>query len=99
MDGESLQEFSHALCCLMEKVVASSPTSVDNSDLLSCDQFVAHANNSDLRRELKRLCNDPELTLLDLRAEAIRWEWEGGPISMGNNHTMPAYCATQTTSL
>lgn len=98
LDGESLQEFSHALYCLMEKVVASSPTDAVNSDLLLRDQFVEYVNNADLRRELKRLVrNDPELTLLDLRAEAIQWEREGG--SSSNSHNRPAFCATQTTSL
>lgn len=98
LEGESLQEFSHALYCLMEKVVASSPVRVPNSDLLLRDHFVEHVNNSDLRRELKRLVRrDPDLTLLDVRAEAIRWEREGGPASRDN--AMSAFCTMQTTSL
>lgn len=98
--GESLQEFSHALQCLMAKVVANSPTRVPNSDFLLRDHFVEHVNNSDLRRELKRLVrNDPDRTLLDIRSEAIRWEREGGPVSKGNGYPMSAFCATQTTSL
>lgn len=100
LDGESLQEFSHALYCLMEKVVASSPTHVGNSDVLLRDQFAEHVNNPDLRRELKRLVrHDPDLSLLDLRAEAIRWEREGGPNGVANSFAMPAFCATQTTGL
>ena len=97
LEGESLQEFSHALCCLMEKVVASSPAKMLNADVLLRDHFVEHVNNSDLRRELKRLVRcDSDLTLLDVRAEAIRWEREGEPAS-GDN-TMSAFCNAQTTS-
>lgn len=50
--------------------------------------------------ELKRLIrNNPELTLLDLKAEAIQWEHEGGLFGMGNSRTMPSFCATKTTSV
>lgn len=98
LEGESLQEFSHVLYCIMEKVVESSPARVSNSGLLLRDHFVEHVNNSDLRRELKRLVRrNTDLTLLDVRAEAIRWEREGGPAGRGN--TMSAFCTTQTTSL
>lgn len=51
----TLQEFSHALYYLMEKVVASSPISIANFKVLLRDQFVEHVSNSDLLRELKRL--------------------------------------------
>lgn len=48
----------------MEKVAASSPSRVFNSDLLVHDQFVEHVNNSDLCLELKGLVHkDPGLTL------------------------------------
>lgn len=100
LEGESLQEFSHALCCLMEKVVSSSPTEVNNSDVLLRDHFIEHVNSAGLRRELKRLIrNDPDLSLLDVRREAIRWEREGGSAGMGSGHTMSAFCSTQTSSL
>lgn len=48
----------------MEKVAASSPSRVFNSDLSVHDQFVEHVNNSDLCQELKGLVHkDPGLTL------------------------------------
>ena len=55
LEGESLQEYSHALYCLMEKVVANAPNRMTNSAIVLHDQFVEHVNNSDLRRELKKL--------------------------------------------
>lgn len=82
----------------MEKVVASSPTRMPNFAVLLRDHFVEPVNNSDLRRELKRLVrNNPGLTLLDVRAEGIRWECEGGLASLGNGFTA-AFCATQATN-
>lgn len=78
---------------LWKRLFASSSTGVADSDLLWRDQFVEHVNNPDLRTELKTH-NDPELTLLGLRAEATQWEQAGGPIAIGNGPTMPAFCAT-----
>lgn len=96
LDGESLQEFSHALYCLMEKIVANSPTRVHNSALLLRDHFVEHVSSPDLRRELKRLVRrNPDLTLLDVRAEAIRWEREGGSAGV-RSHQASAHCTTQS---
>lgn len=67
LDGESLQEYSHALLSLMDKVKQTSPESVPQSDLLLCDQFVEHVINSDLRRELKRLVRQtPGLSILEV---------------------------------
>lgn len=98
LDGESLQEFSHALYYLVEKVVASSPTRMPNAAVLLRDHFIEHVNNSDLCRELKRLVrNNPGLTLLDVRAEGIRWERDGGLASSGNGFTT-AFCAMQSAS-
>lgn len=48
----------------MEKVAASSPSTVLNPDLLVHDPFVEHVNNSDLCPEMKGLVHkDPGLTL------------------------------------
>ncbi|XP_034554171.1 uncharacterized protein LOC117823186 [Notolabrus celidotus] len=66
LEGESLQEYSHALYFLMDKVVASAPNRMTNTSILLRDQFVENVNDSDLRRELKRLVrSDPTLSLLD----------------------------------
>lgn len=80
-DGETLQEFSHALMCLMEKVVQKSPhgsISRDGKEVLLRDQFTEHVFDCSLRRELKQFVRGhPAATLIDVRTEAIRWEQEG----------------------
>lgn len=79
-EGETLQEFSHALMCLMDKVVTNAPIGLPNSGVLLRDQFVEHVFDCTLRRELKQLIRrQPNATLLDVRSEAIRWEREGTP--------------------
>lgn len=79
-DGETLQEFSLALLSLMDKVKQSAPDAVPNSDVLLRDQFTEHVLDGALRRELKQLVRrQPRATLLEVRAEAIRWEREGMP--------------------
>ena len=77
-EGESLQEFSHALYCLMDKVERSAPQPMPDAQNLLRDQFVEHVIDPNLRRELKKLVREnPTHTLIDVRAEAIRWEQEG----------------------
>ncbi|XP_034539554.1 uncharacterized protein LOC117812750 [Notolabrus celidotus] len=96
LEGESLQEFSHALCFLMEKVVASAPNRMINSFILLRDQFVEKVNDFDLRRELKKsVRSDPTLSLVDVRAEAIRWEREGSPANSKHCSISPL-CAVQS---
>lgn len=98
LDGESLQEYSHALFCLMDKVEANAPYQLTNVSVMLRDQFAQNVNNSDLRRELKRhIRNNPNCTVLDVRAEAIRWEHEGGVINR-NSH-VSTFCAVQSASL
>ncbi|KAA8587875.1 hypothetical protein FQN60_016737 [Etheostoma spectabile] len=47
-------------------------------------------------RELKRLVrDDAALSLLDVRAEAIRWELEGKPNGGDQRHSVPSFCAVQ----
>ena len=79
-EGETLQEFSLTLMGLMEKVKQCAPADMLNAEVLLRDQFVEHILNSSLRRELKQLARgQPGCTLLEVRAEAIRWEREGLP--------------------
>lgn len=82
MEDESLQEYSHALFCLIEKVVRNSPGVVINPAL---------------SRDLKRLvCQNSDYTLLDVRKEAIRWEQEGEASSRSErSHSLPSFCAVQ----
>lgn len=97
LEGETLQEYSHALFCLMEKVTKSAPGVFQNSANLLRDQFVEHVLDPALRRELKRLVRlHPGYTLLDVRREAIRWEQEGQPSDpRGRSQSVPSFCAVQ----
>lgn len=96
-EGETLQEFSHALFCLMEKIISNSPNIVSNEAMLLRDQFAEHILDPTLRRELKKLIREnPDFTLLDIRKEAIRWEQEGQPAeTRKRSYSVPSYCAVQ----
>lgn len=98
LDGESLQEYSHALFELMEKIVRNAPQAIPNSSVLLRDQFVEHVNDPDLRRALKQCVRTkPTATLLDVRGEAIRWEREGIlPEGRPRSFSVPSICATHT---
>ena len=98
LDGESLQEYSHALFELMEKIMRNSPQAMPNSSVLLRDQFVEHVNDPDLRRALKQFVRaKPTATLLDVRGEAIRWEREGIlPEGRPRSFSVPSICATHT---
>lgn len=79
-EGEGLLEFSLVLMGLMEKVKQRFPGAVLNAPVLLRDQFVEHVADNSLRRELKQLVRrQPNITLLEVRSEAIRWEQEGMP--------------------
>ncbi|KAL2089535.1 hypothetical protein ACEWY4_014223 [Coilia grayii] len=79
-DGESLLEFSLALMSLMDKVKNQAPDGLVNAEVLLRDQFSEHVFEGGLRRELKQLIRrQPTVTMLELRAEAMRWEREGMP--------------------
>ena len=79
-ENESLFEFSHALMDLMDRVKQSKGNAIPNSDEVLRDHFCEGVRDYTLRRELKRLVRDDEqLTLLDVRREAIRWLEEGQP--------------------
>ncbi|KAG5268958.1 hypothetical protein AALO_G00196740 [Alosa alosa] len=98
LEGESLQEYSHALFELMDRVTEAAPHAVPNSDILLRDQFVEHVNDPDLRRALKQVVRTkPDATLLYVRGEAIRWEREGRPAEgRSRSFSVPSICATQT---
>lgn len=93
LEGESLQEFSHALCCLMEKVERSAPGQMPDARNLLRDQFVEYVRDANLRRELKKLVREnPTHTLIDVRAEAIRWEREGrSEEPRGRSYSVPSF--------
>lgn len=96
-EGETLQEFSLALMGLMEKVKRCAPAVMLNAEVLLRDQFVEHVSDGLLRRELKQLVRrQPDCTLLDVRAEAIRWEREGLPGGVrGRSQSVPLVYGVQ----
>ena len=98
-EGETLQEFSHALMSLIEKVVKKAPNGLPNKDVLLRDQFVEHVSDCTLRRELKQFVRShPTTTLIDVRSEAIRWEQEGMPGGgRGRSHSVPSVFGFQHT--
>lgn len=91
-EGETLQEFSLALMSLMTSVKQRAPGDVPNAEVLLRDQFVEHVLDGALRRELKQCVRrQPAATLLEVRAEAIRWEREGLPGGVrGRSHSVPS---------
>lgn len=91
-EGETLQEFSLALMGLMEKVKCHAPAGMTNAGAVLRDQFVEYVLDGSLRRELKQLVRrQPNYTLLDVRAEAIRWERKGLPGgASGRSSLVPA---------
>ncbi len=96
-DGETLQEFSLALMSLMSAVKQSAPSEMPNADVLLRDQFVENVIDGSLRHELKQLVRrQPTVSLLDARAEAIRWEREGLPGGVrGRSHSVPLMMSLQ----
>lgn len=99
-EGETLQEFSHALMCLMDKVVKKAPNGLLNKEVLLRDQFVEHVSDYSLRRELKQsVRSHPTTTLIQVRSEAIRWEEEGMPGgARGRSHSVPSVFGFQHTA-
>lgn len=96
-DGETLQEFSLALMSLMSAVKQRAPSEMLNADVLLRDQFIENVIDGSLRRELKQLTRrQPTISLLDVRAEAIRWEREGLPGGVrGRSHSVPSMMGLQ----
>lgn len=75
----------------MAAVKQQAPTGMPSAEVLLRDQFAEHVIDGALRRELKRFVRgQPNSTLLDVRAEAMRWEQEGSPGGMrGRNKSVP----------
>lgn len=81
----------------MEKLERCASDGMPNFSTLLRDQFVENISDSNLRRELKRIvCEHSDFSLLQIRAEAIRWEREGHSAeSRCRSHTLHVSCATQ----
>ena len=97
-ESESLQEFSLALLSIMDKIKKSNSAAMPNSDQVLRDQFAEGVRDTMLRRELKRFVRQtPEVSLLDLRKEAIRWVEEGHPQGVRYTRPTPHSHETQAT--
>ena len=96
-DGETLLEFSLALMSIMNRVKHRAPDGLVNAEVLLRDQFSEHVIDGALRRELKQLIRrQPTMTMLELRAEAIRWEHEGMPGgARGRSQSVPSIHGVQ----
>lgn len=96
-EGETLQEFSLVLMSLMASVKQRAPSEMSNADVLLRDQFVKNITEGSLRRELKQLVRrQPAASLLEIRAEAIRWEREGLPGGVrGRSYSVPSAMGLQ----
>ena len=96
-EGETLQEFSLALMRLMASIKRQAPSEMPNAEVLMRDQFVEYVIDGSLRRELKQLVRgQPAVSLLEVRAEAIRWEREGLPGgARGRSHSVPLVLGLQ----
>ena len=81
----------------MDKIKKCNST-VPNPDQVLRDQFAEGVRDHTLRRELKRLVRQtPEVSLLDLRKEAIRWVEEGQP--QRERYTRPAPHSHETQAI
>ncbi|CAL9692561.1 unnamed protein product [Knipowitschia caucasica] len=59
---------------LMDFVLDSNPDAVPNQQTMLRDQFVEHVRDGMLRRHLKDVVKqDPRMSLIEVREEAIRW--------------------------
>lgn len=81
----------------MSAIRQSAPSEMPNADMLFRDQFIENVIDGSLRRELIQLVRRmPTVSLLDARAEVIRWERErmlGG--AHGQCHFVPSMTGLQ----
>lgn len=99
-EGESLQEFSHALMALMASVRKTNPRAMSDHQVILRDQFCENVQDHALRRELKKLVRQQSsLTLLELRKEAIRWVEEGQPQRIRSGRVVPHAFETQAVAV
>ena len=80
-EGESLRVFSHALMEILDKIMSrdekGQKVHISDRNVVLRDQFAENVRDAPLRRELKRrLRDEPDITFLELRAEAIKWSEE-----------------------
>ena len=73
-DGESVQDFAHALMVMLSQVERLGRAPVTNKDTLLKEQFVENLRDPTLRRNIKRWARDHSTaTFQDVRLEVHRY--------------------------
>ena len=73
-DGETVQDFAHALMVMLGRVESLDPSTITGKDKLLREQFQENLRDPTLRRDLKRWARDhPGKTFTEVREELQRW--------------------------
>ena len=84
----------------MEQVKLSNPQAMSNPQALLRDQFCENVKDHMLRRELKKMVRqNDQLSMIDIRREAIRWVEEGQSTKDKNIRPLPQTCEAQATAV
>ena len=76
-DGETLREFSHALCEIYNRIHSRDPSIIPSRDQTFRDQFANNVRDQLLRKELKRMVrSNSSCKFLEVREEALHWAEE-----------------------
>ena len=76
-DGETLREFSHALCEIYNRIHSRDPSIIPSRDQALRDQFADNVRDQLLRKELKRMVRSNfSCKFLEVREEALHWAEE-----------------------
>ena len=76
-DGETLREFSHALCEIYNRIYSRDPSIIPSRDQALRDQFADNVRDQLLRNELKRMVrSNSSCKFLEVREEALHWAEE-----------------------
>ena len=76
-DGETLREFSHALCEIYNRIHSRDPSIIPSRDQALRDQFADNVRDQLLRKELKRMVrSNSSCKFLEVREEALHWAEE-----------------------
>ena len=73
-DGETLREFSHALCEIYNRIHSRDPSILPSRDQALRDKFADNVRDQLLRKELKTMVrSNSSCKFLEVREEALHW--------------------------
>ena len=76
-DGETLREFSHALCEIYNRIHSRDPSILPSRDQVLRDKFADNVRDQLLRKELKTMVrSNSSCKFLEVREEALHWAEE-----------------------